>query len=262
MFERTARCAAVLAVACTASFAIAAASGPNPQQILSQVDKIRNPAAAFAVNNIATEYKSGKATGQAAFVIQSKLDGRTAQYRNVIGYVAPARDAGKLILMNGAAMWFYDPNSRQSIRISPQQRLIGGASNADVLAINLARDYKANVAAPETVKNADQAVRQSWRLDMKPSSPQAAYGRIEYWVDRETLLPIKGRFYADSRRLLKTVFYSNFKPAMGGQRPTKVTIIDQLNSAHVTTMQFQNFRRSDVPDSYFEREYLSRIKVR
>jgi hypothetical protein len=41
-----------------------------------------------------------------------------------------------------------------------------------------------------------------------------------------------------------------------------VTIIDQLNSAHVTTMQFQNFRRSDVPDSYFEREYLSRIKVR
>ena len=234
----------------------------TPQQILAQVDKVRNPAAAFAVNNIVTEYENGRATSQAGFVIYSKLDSRTSQYRNLVGYVAPTRDAGKILLMNNSAMWFYDPNSRESIRISPQQRLIGGASNADVLSLNLAQDYIAGSATPDSVVNAAQQLRLCWRLDLRPSRPEAAYGRIEYWIDRETNFPVKGRFYAESSRLLKTIFYSDYKPVLGGLRPTKITIIDQLDATHVTTMKLDNYRLSEFPNSYFEREYLPRVRVR
>ena len=59
-------------------------------------------------------------------------------------YVEPPRDAGKMVLLDGRSLWFYDPASKASVRISPQQRLIGQAAIGDVLTVNLAVDYTAH----------------------------------------------------------------------------------------------------------------------
>jgi len=72
-----------------------------------------------------TEYVNGAEREKVALANYVKLDGDTRRYRNLVRYVDPACDAGKLVLLSGSNMWFYDPTSKSSIRISPQQRLIG-----------------------------------------------------------------------------------------------------------------------------------------
>ncbi|MGL1409580.1 outer membrane lipoprotein-sorting protein, partial [Vibrio parahaemolyticus] len=97
--------------------------------------------------------------------------------------------------------------AKSSIRLSPQQRLMGQASNGDVVTVNFARDYKASLAGEETIADADRQNHECWRLDMTASSEGTTYARIEYWVAKATARPIKGKFYSDSGRLLKTAYY-------------------------------------------------------
>ncbi|WP_280174528.1 outer membrane lipoprotein-sorting protein [Pantoea rodasii] len=67
-------------------------------------------------------------------------------------YISPQRDAGKLTLKNGRNLWLYDPTSQVSIPISPQQRLLGQASNGDVITSNWAHDYNAKIIGVESIK--------------------------------------------------------------------------------------------------------------
>jgi hypothetical protein len=108
-----------------------------------------------------------------------------------------------MVLLNGPSLWFYDPASKASVRLSPQQRLIGQASVADVLTVNLARDYASKVVAEEALQDADRKERQCWHVDMNAATADALYSRIEIWIERGTYRSVKAKFYSDSGRLLK-----------------------------------------------------------
>ena len=79
---------------------------------------------------------------------------RTGQFRNLVRYIEPPRDAGKMVLLDGTMLWFYDPASKASVRISPQQRLIGQAAIGDVLTVNLALDYTGKLVGAESIQDA------------------------------------------------------------------------------------------------------------
>jgi len=139
----------VLLVALLPLVAAWAAHGASPQELLIASDAVRNPDHAFGLTNILVEYRQGKQTESSTLAIYSRADPQGGQFRSLVRYVAPARDAGKLILFNGKDMWFYDPASQASIRLSPQQRLLGQASNGDVVTVNFAKDYRAETAVEE-----------------------------------------------------------------------------------------------------------------
>ncbi|MFX7006092.1 outer membrane lipoprotein-sorting protein, partial [Acinetobacter baumannii] len=73
---------------------------------------------------------------------------------------------------------------------------------------------------------------------MTASSEGTTYARIEYWVAKATARPIKGKFYSDSGRLLKTAYYRRYQDIMGGQRPTETLIIDGIDTQLVTRMLY------------------------
>ncbi len=230
--------------------------GQTPDEVLTQSDKVRNPGVPFKVHTELTEFRSGKSHEQAKMVTFSKIDPSTGQYRNLARYVEPARDAGKALLMKDRFMWFYDPASKASVRISPQQRLIGKASNGDVMSTNLSRDYSAKQSTEETIKDADGVERETWKLQLEASNPAAIYLRIEYWIEKKTYHPVKGRFFADSGRLLKIAFYRAFSRQLDGMRPTEVVILDELDRNVVTRMRFSNYEFFDVPERWYQRDYL------
>lgn len=72
------------------------------------------------------------------------------------------------MLKSGNDLWFFDPSSKASIRLSPQQRLLGQAANGDVVTVNLAKDYQAQLEAEESVLDGD---RQSRRWPTTPTRP-------------------------------------------------------------------------------------------
>lgn len=156
-------------------------------------------------------------------------------------------------------MWFYDPASRASIRISAQQRLLGQASTGDVLTANLAHDYMARFIAEESTLDADKVSKTALHLELDASTKDATYSRLETWVEKGSYRTIKSKFYSDSGRLLKLVYYRRYETQLGGERPMEVIIIDAVDSRQVTKISYSEFRAKDVKDEWFQREYLPRF---
>jgi len=234
---------------------------PSAEEIIAASDKVRNPDQPYRSTATLTEYIGGKPHDHDVLVVYAKIDPTTHQFRNLIRYLEPPRDEGKMVLLDNRALWFYDPSSKASVRISPQQRLIGQASIADVLTVNLATDYAGTVLAAETIEDAGHKQRLCWHLDLKAINDQAIYNRIEYWVEQDTEYPIKAKYYSDSGRLLKILYYRNFEDRLGRIRPTQGVVLDAVDSSLVTTVQFDDYRPQDIPDAWFQRDYLPRLKT-
>lgn len=237
-----------------------AGSAPGPQQVLAASDAVRNPGQPFAVQVTLTEFNAGKQVDASTMVTFSRTLDQSGPFASLVQFVAPVRDAGKLMLKNGNDLWFYDPTTKASVRLSPQQRLMGQAANGDVVTVNLARDYQAEILAEEAVQDGERNARRSLKLGLRAASDDATYATIELWVDSANHRPIKGRFFAESGRLLKTVYYRRYQRQLGAERPTEMVIIDGLNPQSVTLMRLSDYRARNLPSNWFQRDYLPRFQ--
>lgn len=242
------------------AFCVAAQAAVTPQSILVASDAVRNPDGAFSLSNSLIEYRNGKQTDATTLTVYSNADKSSGQFRSLIRYVAPARDADKLILYHGKDMWFYDPASKATIRLSPQERLLGQASNGDVATVNLAKDYHANAATEEDIQDGERRMRHCFRLDLSAQSPDATYHHIELWVDAGNSQSVKARFFTESGKLLKTAYYRRYARQLGQERPTETVIIDGLDQNWVTVMRYSDWVKRDVPEAWLQRDYLFRFK--
>lgn len=233
---------------------------PSAQEILAASDAVRNPDKPFGLTTTLTEYRSGKQTDSNTLAIYAKAEKSGGQFQNLIRFVAPARDANKLMLKSGNDLWFYDPSSKASVRISPQQRLLGQAANGDVVTINLAKDYSAKLLGEEDVVDGERQNRHCHKLALAATSGDVTYHHIEMWIDTATSRPVKARFYTESDRLLKTAYYRHYQKQLGVERPTETVIIDGLDPKWVTVMQYSDYVWRDIPDTWMQRDYLARFK--
>ncbi len=235
-------------------------SAASAEDILAASDAIRNPGQPFSVTVTLTEFQAGKQVDTSTLASYSRTQKVGGQFSTLIRFVLPARDAGKLMLKNGNDMWFYDPVAKASVRLSPQQRLLGQASNGDVATVNLARDYKAELVATEDIQDGERQTRKSYKLLLTAAAPDVTYASIEMWVDAANNRPIKARFFAESTRLLKTAFYRKYQPQLGTERPTETVIIDGLNPQSVTLMRFSDYTARQIPDTWMQRDFLPRFQ--
>ncbi len=249
----------LLGIALGCALLSTAALADQAQDIVAGADRVRNPDKPFHLAVVTTQYNSGKPTDQNTFSVYSKVDPATRQFRDLVVYVSPPRDAGKMVLFRGNVLWFYDPASKDSIRIPPQQILFGQASAGDLLTENLAVNYTATLLGTEAIEDAGRQKRDCWHLDLKAANESATYNRVEYWVEQDNFYPIKAKFYSDSGRLLKILYYRNFAMSLDRIRPTEAVIIDAVNPALVTTLDFSGAQYRDIEDSWFERDYLPHV---
>jgi hypothetical protein len=236
------------------------AAPSDGKALLEACDAIRNPGRAFRVTVTLAEFERGKQVDGSVLNSFSRTLDESGQFASLVQFVEPARDAGKLLLKTGTDLWFYDPSTKASVRISPQQRLMGQASNGDVVTVNLARDYQVNQADEGSITDGERKQRNAVKLQLAPAVEQATYASVELWVDQETAAPIRARFYADSGRLLKTAFFRRFQRQMGMERPTETVIIDGLNSQSVTIIRLSDFQPRNLPVAWFQRDFLPRFQ--
>ncbi len=249
----------LIAIACLSVHGLATAT-PSATEILAASDAVRNPGRSFSVTVTLTEFQGGKQVDTSTLTSYSRTQQQGGEFASVIRFVLPARDAGKLMLKNGNDMWFYDPTNKASVRLSPQQRLLGQASNGDVATVNWAKDYKASLVGEEEVVNGDRQKRLAYKLALVAAEPDVTYASIERWVDKEKSRPIKGRCFAESSRLLKTVYYRRFESQLGMVRPTESVIIDGLNPQAVTLMRLSDYKARTIPETWLQRDYLPRFQ--
>ena len=235
------------------------ASALSPQQMLAASDDIRNPAGSFSLRLKLTEYRHGRQTNNSTLSVYSSPSEASGDFRNLVRMVAPARDAGKLFLRNGYDLWFYDPASRASVRISPQQRLLGQASNGDVMSTRLARNYQAEIKGNQEVRDGEGVMRNTTHLLLVAQRPDVTYAQIEYWMETGTHRPVLAKYYTAEKRLLKSAWFRRVMPILGAERPTETVIVDGLDPQWVTVMQLSDYTQRKIPEQWLQRDYLPRF---
>jgi outer membrane lipoprotein-sorting protein len=238
---------------------LTAVGAEDAQELLAAADRIRNPEGSFSMTISLAEYRAGKLNATSALTVYAKPATDSGQYNNLVRFTQPARDAGKLLLRNGVDLWFYDSSSRASIRISPQARLLGQASNGDVMSTNLAKDYTATLVGEETIDDDSKAPRACFRLKLEAQRNDVPYRAVDYWIDKSTKQPVKAQYYTAEHRLLKTAFFRRYQSELGSERPTETVIIDGLDPRWITVMRSSDLRARDIPQSWFQRDYLARF---
>lgn len=242
-------------------FALKAANaGVTAEEIVSRSDAIRNPSGSFAMETKITQYENGSISDEMVVKILSKPEENSGSYRTLVEILKPAKDHGKLILRNVSDLWFYDPSSKASVRISPQQRLLGQVSNGDVMSSNFALDYASVILGEEVIRDATKTKIDCYVVELSATSSQVTYPKIEYWVAKSDFRPVKGRFYAASGGLLKVAYYTKFKQILDAKRPTEVLIIDGIDVKKVTKMSFSSYKVASIPEYWFQRSWLERYE--
>lgn len=228
---------------------MAIAAEPPAEQVrgwLERVDETRNAFDEAVISARASEVVDGKVTGSADFDIYIK--GRD---RGVVVFRGGKND-GRKILTSGDRMWLLVPGAKNPIPITPNQRLMGGASVGDVARLRFSQDFSATLR-PETerIGSKDCLV-----LDLAAKSPGAAYPRIVLWVEAAEILPARALFSLPSGKEAKEVTFTRFARASGNTVVSEMEIRDLLKRepGALTRLEYLDYKRARIDDSVFTPE--------
>ncbi len=229
----------------------------TPKQIVENSDKIRNISDSFYQKALISQYENAKKIDSMLISIYSKEF--KGQYKTLVKILKPKRDKDKIILRDGNSMWMYDPNSKAIAQISPQQRLMGQSSSADVMSANFALDYKLTLEKIESIRGGDKKQILCYKISMEAISDDVSYPYVEYWVAKDNFYPIHAKFYSSNKSLLKMSYYRKFKKVIDKIRPTEVLIFDWVDINKATKLNFSESKYQDIPNFWFNKEYLEKF---
>ena len=227
---------------------IASLAAAQEMTLLQQVDAVRAPGSAFTFKVAITAPDGGGL----------KLSVRVAdQVKSLVRYLEPPRSAGRSLLFIERNMWVYVPGTRQVLRISPQQRVLGGVASADIARMVYSLDY----ALDSVEELPEEAGERRRRLTLSRRSKGAAYARITLVSGGDEGRPLQASFFASSGRgHLKTAYFEGYREVLGRPRPTVLRVIDHLNGDQETVLEYTDFALEDTPDTWFQPTYLKRLR--
>ena len=185
----------------------------------------------------------GKVTGGADFEVYTK--GRN---RGLIVFRSGS-SKGRKILSDGPRMWLIVPGASRPIPVSPNQRLLGGASMGDVASLRFAEDYTATLR-PGEEPGAGKPCRV---LDLKAKAPNAAFPRVVLWWNEADHVPAKVLFSLPSGKEAKEVTFTKFARKAGKTIVSEMEIRDLLarDPRAFTRLEYLDYRPGKLDDKIF-----------
>ena len=223
---------------------------PDAKQIVERADRIRFPKESFQIDVTITNSDASKNTDVHKYRVLSKSNEDT-----LVMTTEPPAERGQILLLKGRDLWVFMPNVSQPIRLPLAQRLTGLVANGDLARANFAGDYNAKVLRKDNIGQ-----DWLWVLELNAVDRSVTYDRVMYWVNQVDNRPFKAEFYTKSNRLMKTVFYQNFTPMQGEQRPAQLVMVDNLNQDNKSTLNYSDMLLKELPDKMFTKDYLKKLQ--
>ncbi len=232
---------------------IGSQGGNKAENILLRSDGFRNSKNSSAEVIVSLKnYKNGKVDNWVKYDVWYK-----GHDKSLVKQIAPSEGRGSIILMTGPNMWYYKPGDYNPLRITPQQRLLGSASNADIAKMGFSFDYNASLTGTDTCLG-----RACYKLNLTAKNENQAYQKIIYYINKENYLPVKAEFLTLSGQLLKTAYYSDYKTFIDNYKtPAKIKIKENIfNKNTYTEIEYDSVKKRNFPEKYFNYNYLSSLK--
>jgi Outer membrane lipoprotein-sorting protein len=211
---------------------------------LKGVDAARSAFGEAKLRARASQFEDGKQLGTADFDIYVK-----GRERALIVFRGGKND-GRKALTVGPKMWLIVPGAEHPVPITQNQRIMGGASFADVASIRFAEDFEPALR-PGTEKVGDRVCHV---IDLTAKAPTAIYPRATLWLDAEgERLPRKLVFSFTSGRLAREVTFTKFR-TVGGRSVVAEMEIRELFGPQmktITRLEYLEIQPAKIDDSIF-----------
>jgi hypothetical protein len=230
--------------------AAALASAQTPEEVRQWLKDVDTARAAFGEAKLrarASQFENGKPLGSADFDIYVK-----GRERALIVFRGGKND-GRKALTVGAKMWLIVPGAEHPVPITQNQRLMGGASFADVASVRFAEDFDGTLR-PGTETVGDRVCRV---IDLTAKSPSAAYPRATLWLDAENgRLPRKLVFSFTSGLAAREVMFTKFRTVQGRTVVAEMEIKELFGSKAntVTRLEYLEIQPAKIDDVIFTPE--------
>jgi hypothetical protein len=223
-----------------------AGASPDVQSWLQTADATRNAFDEAVITARASQVVDGKVTGSADFEVYTKgRDHGLIIFRG-------GSNSGRKVLTAGPRMWLIIPGATRPIPVTPNQRLLGGASMGDVARLRFAEDFTAALR-PETEAIGGRVCRV---LDLTAKSPSAPFPHVVLWWNEAERLPAKVLFRLPSGKDAKEVTFTKFSKKAGKTIVSEMEIRDLLSrDPHtVTRLEYTDYRPARLDDALFTPE--------
>lgn len=234
-------------------------ASPQALEIIRRADEVRSPNKPFRYTVTIQEFTSASEPVNKQILDVSMRfirpeNGEPADARALVRFVWPPRDRGKMLLSDWYQLWFYTPELRRPMPVSPQQRLLGQIANGDVIVTNFEYAYEAQYAG-----EAPCGENRCYQLELKRKLPAASWPRILYWVEKGgDYRPWAADYYSLDDKLVKRVRYQHYQPVLGKARPTRIVVQDFRHAKGYSVMDYSDIRLESLPVSHFTKAYLQR----
>jgi len=172
--------------------------------------------------------------------------------------IEPKRYQGEKVLIAARSMWFVKPGLRKPVTISPQQRLVGEASNGDIAAVQYAREYTPAWQGEAVVDGAP-----CYRLRLTAADSAATYATIIYYIDKKTLLGTRAEFMTSDDAVFKaaTFAYANRIGIDGKDIPfiSSMRIVNASFPDRYSELVYSAVQKTATPDSTFVPDNLMNL---
>ena len=230
-------------------FAVSLLAAPTPadvQRWLVEVDTTRHAFEQSIIRVRAAQLVGGVEQNSAEFEIYTKgRDRALLIFRD-------AKNNGRKVLTVKDRMWLIVPGTTNPVPITPNQRLMGGASFGDVAKLRFADDFTASArGGTETVLDHECFV-----LDLSAKDARAPYPKVTLWVDSTDHLPRRALFFLPSGRQAREALFTKFGKAAGKTVVAEMEIRELLGreSRAVTRLTYLDYKPAKLDDAIFTPE--------
>ncbi len=176
--------------------------------------------------------------------------GKVRGYYSVTIVETPENLHGTRIFIAKDKLWFWKPGQNLPIPITKQQKLIGPAAYGDILSIDYAKNYSAELVGEEIIDN-----RLSWIFALKANNNDVTYSAIKYWIDQQNFVGIKAEFFTASGKIAKSakMKYDNHLIQNGNIIPfiSEITITEEQLKFEEVILTFSDPILKEIPDEQF-----------
>ncbi|CAM3928687.1 outer membrane lipoprotein-sorting protein [Rahnella bruchi] len=228
-------------------------------EIIKRADEIRSPDQPFRYTVTVKAYQDGASQPVQTQVLDISMRfikpdaNNQADARSLMRFVYPASDKGKVMLSDWYDLWFWTPELRRPIPISPQQRLVGQISNGDVIVTNFEYAYNARLTG-ETSCGAAQC----YQLILERKSAAVTWPKIIYLVEKGSWRPFRADYLSLDDKVVKSVSWQDYRLLLDKQRPGKILVTDARHANRYSVMEYSDVRYESLPQFHFTKEFIQR----
>lgn len=209
-------------------------AAPTARELVLRYDQLMSPPTFAAVVEMTAHREDGSERGYRMKILKGGND------KARITFEEPAAARGQEMLRVGDNLWVYMPNLKRAVRLANRDSFMGGDfNNADVLRVNYAVDYEAELADTGDLK--------LYAVDLKAKSGNAPYDRIRLVFTAADLQPARAEYYAASGKLLRSAEFSEVRDYKGHKRPARIRMRNELATERWSALWFKEIDLSVKP---------------